>query len=156
MLAVTLTAAIAFLIANALPLLTLTTGGQQTRGTLWQAILASYNAQLPVVAATLFLTLILAPTIEIGLLLWLLVPLCLRTRPLGFAGAMWTLRILRPWRMVEVFFLGVIVAIVKLSALATSVPGWGLFGVAVMTCALASLSAFDQAAIWHRAEEVRR
>jgi paraquat-inducible protein A len=156
MLAVTLTASIAFGIANAMPLLTLTTGGQQSAATLWHAIVASYDAQLPVVAAALFFMLMLAPAIEIGLLLWLLVPLCLRARPPGFAGAMWTLRLLKPWRMVEVFFLGVIVAIVKLSALATSVPGWGLFGVAVMTFALASLSAFDQGAMWDRADEVAR
>lgn len=156
MLAVTLTSLTAFVIANLLPLLTLATGGQQTQATLWQAIVASYDAELPIVAAALFLTLMLAPALEIGLLLWVLVPLALRARPLGFASAMWILRVLRPWRMVEVFFLGVIVAIVKLSALATSIPGWGLFGVGVMTVALASLALFDQGVLWRRADEVAR
>jgi paraquat-inducible protein A len=56
--------------------------------------------------------------------------------------------------MVEVFFLGVIVAVVKLSALATALPGWGMFGVAVMALALASLSSFDPGALWRRADEV--
>jgi paraquat-inducible protein A len=156
MLAVVLTSLIAFVVANLMPLLTLTTGGQKTHATLWQAIVASYNAQLPVVAAALFLTLLFAPAFEIGLLLWLLVPLCLRTRPPGFPGAMWLLRVLKPWRMVEVFFLGVIVAIVKLSALATSIPGWGLFGIGVMTVSLGSLASFDQGILWRRADEVTR
>jgi paraquat-inducible protein A len=154
MLAVTVTATVSFLVANALPLLTLTSQGQQTRATLWRAIAASYNSQLPFVATTLSLTLIIAPAVELGLLLWVLVPLCLGTRPLGFVPTMAILRVLRPWRMIEVFFLGVIVAVVKLSALATAVPGWGLFGIGVMTLALAALSSFDQAAMWRRADEV--
>ena len=154
MLAVTVTAAVALVVANALPLLTLTSGGHQTRATLWQAIAASYDSQLPFVAIALMVTLIVAPAIELGLLLWLLVPLCLWARPLAFVSMLGLLRTLRPWRMVEVFFLGVIVAVVKLSALATAVPGWGMFGVAVMAVALASLASFDQGALWRRADEV--
>lgn len=155
MLAVTITAAVAFVIANLMPLLTLTASGQQTRATLWQAIVASYNRQLPIVATALLISLVLAPLLEIGLLLWVLVPLCARVRPFAFMPAMWLMRALRPWRMVEVFFLGVIVAAVKLSALATAVPGWGVFGIAVMTFALASLASFDAGALWRRADEVR-
>jgi len=154
MLAITVTAAVAFVVANGLPLLTLTSGGNQTRATLWRAIAASYDRELPFVAIALTLTLIVAPAVELGLLLWVLVPLCFRARPLGFLGTMGLLRVLRPWRMIEVFFLGVIVAVVKLSALATALPGWGMFGVAVMAFALASLSSFDQGALWRRAEQV--
>jgi paraquat-inducible protein A len=156
MLAITITAAIALVVANALPLLTLTSGGSQTQATLWHAIASSYDSELPFVAIALTLTLLIAPALELGLLLWVLVPLCLWTRPLAFPGTMTLLRALRPWRMIEVFFLGVIVAVVKLSALATAVPGWGMFGVAVMTFALASLSSFGQAALWRRADEVAR
>jgi paraquat-inducible protein A len=154
MLAVTVTAAIGFLVANALPLLTLTSGSHQTRATLWRAVAASYDHELPFVAIALTLTLIVAPAIELGVLLWLLVPLCMRTRPLAFVSMMEVLRTLRPWRMVEVFFLGVIVAVVKLSALATALLGWGMFGVGVMAFALASLSSFDLGALWRRAEAV--
>ncbi|HEY0193035.1 MAG TPA: paraquat-inducible protein A [Kofleriaceae bacterium] len=154
MLAVTVTAATAFAIANLMPLMTLTATGQQTRATLWHAIVASYNSQLPVVATALLISLIIAPLLEIGLLLWVLVPLCAHVRPLGFMTAMWIMQTLRPWRMVEVFFLGVIVAAVKLSGLATAEPGWGAFGVAVMTFALAALASFDVGELWRRADEV--
>ncbi len=154
MLAVTVTAAAGFAVANTLPLLTLTSQGQQTRATLWRAITASYDRELPLVASALVLTLLIAPAIEIGLLLWVLVPLRLGIRPPGFVGALRVLHALRPWRMIEVFLLGVIVATVKLSAIATAVPGWGVFGVAVMTLALASLGWFDDGALWQRADEV--
>lgn len=153
MLAVTVTAAVALVVANALPLLTLTSGGHQTRATLFEAIAASYNRELPFVAIALSMTLIVAPAVELALLLWLLVPLCLRARPPGFVAMMALLRALRPWRMVEVFFLGLIVAIVKLSALATALPEWGMFGVAVVAVALAALASFDPGALWRRAGE---
>lgn len=154
MLAVAITAALAFVVANVMPLLTLTTSGSQTRATLWQAIVASYNSQLPVVATALLITLIIAPVLEIGLLLWVLVPLCARVRPWAFMPAMFVMRTLRPWRMTEVFFLGVIVSVVKLSGLATAIPGWGAFGVAVMTFAMAALASFDFGELWRRADEV--
>ena len=80
----------------------------------------------------------------------------LRTRPAAFHAVMAILQTLRPWRMIEVFFLGVIVAVVKLSGLATALPGWGLFGVAVMSFSLAALASFDQGALWRRAEELAR
>ncbi|HEY0254224.1 MAG TPA: paraquat-inducible protein A [Kofleriaceae bacterium] len=155
MLAATITATIAFLVANTYPLITLTTGGLQTRATLWRAISASYSQDFPVVAVALAVTLIGAPLLELSLMLWVLTPLCLRTRPPGFTNVMRLMHILRPWRMVEVFLLGVAVAVVKLSGLASADPGWGLFGVAVMTLSLAAMSSFDRGEIWRRADELR-
>lgn len=155
MLAVTITATVAFVIANEFPLITLSVNGHMTEATLWRAIVASYNQELPLVAAALVISLIIAPLIEIVLLLWVLVPLCAGARPLGFSMMMRAIHILRPWRMVEVFLLGVVVAVVKLAGLASTVPGWGSFGVAVMTLALASLGSFDAGALWRRADEVR-
>jgi paraquat-inducible protein A len=155
MLAVTLTATVAFVIANGFPLITLSVNGHKTEATLWAAIAASYNQELPLVAAALVVSLIVAPLVEIMLLLWVLVPLCAGTRPLGFSWIMRAIRIMRPWRMVEVFLLGVVVAVVKLAGLADTLPGWGCFGVLVMTFALASLGSFDTGALWRRADEVR-
>jgi paraquat-inducible protein A len=155
MLAVTVTATVAFVIANGFPLITFSVNGHQTEATLWGAIVASYNRHLPLVAATLLATLIIAPLIEIVLLLWVLVPLRAGTRPPGFAIVMRAIHIMRPWRMVEVFLIGVVVAVVKLAGLASTVPGWGCFGIGVMTFALASLGSFDAGALWRRADEVR-
>ncbi len=156
MLAVTITAAIAFVIANAFPLITLTAGGRQTEATLWSAIVASYNRDLPFVAVALTATLLITPLAELLMLLWVLVPLAAGVRPPGFALVMRAMHTMRPWRMIPVFLLGLAVAVVKLSGLATTVPGWGMFGVVVMTIALASLASFDREVLWRRAEELRR
>jgi paraquat-inducible protein A len=156
MLAVTITAFVALIVTNAFPLLTLTSAGQRTQATLWAAIVASYDQKLPLVAAGLATTLIIAPIIELGMLLYVLVPLALRARPPGFGLLMRIMNVLRPWRLVEVFLLGVIIAIVKLSGLATAVIGWGTFGLAVLAMAMASLSTFDPNTLWRRADEVER
>lgn len=156
MLAVTVTALAALIIANAFPLITLSSAGQRTQATLWAAILASYNQQLPLVAVGLATTLIIAPIFELGMLLWVLVPLVFRTRPPGFRIIMRMMSVLRPWRLIEVFLLGVVIAIVKLSGLATATVGWGAFGLAVLAMAMAGLGTFDQATLWRRADEVSR
>jgi paraquat-inducible protein A len=156
MLAVTITATVAFVVANTFPLITMTASGRQTAATLWSAIVSSYNRDLPVVAVALAVTLVITPLIELLLLLWVLVPLCAGKYPPGFPIIMRAMHALRPWRMNEVFLLALAVAAVKLAGLANTVPGWGLFGVAVLTLALASLASFDRAIMWQRADEVRR
>jgi paraquat-inducible protein A len=156
MLAVTMTAIGAFVVANAFPLITLTSAGQRTRATLWAAIVASYDQQLPLVAVGLATTLIVGPIVELGMLLWVLVPLAFHARPLGFRIIMRVMTALRPWRLVEVFLLGVIIAIVKLSSFATAEIGWGAFGLTVVALAMASLSTFDVGALWRRADELAR
>jgi paraquat-inducible protein A len=84
-----------------------------------------------------------------------LVPLAARTRPPAFSLAMRALRAMRPWRLVEVFLLGVVIAVVKLSGLATANVGYGVYGIAILALALASLASFEPAALWRRAEELR-
>ncbi len=152
MLAIALTAAIAMGISVGFPLVTVTAEGHRLQATIGEAVAIANVRGFPLVTLVLFVTLIAAPAIELGLLLWVLVPLCLHTRPPGFAPVMRILHVLRPWRMVEVFLLGVGVAIVKLGHLATVEPGWGVFGIAVLTLALASLAVFDRGALWRRAE----
>jgi len=154
MLAVTITAAIAVAIAMSFPLITLTSQGHQTQATVWRAIAAAYNEGMPFVALVLTASLMVAPILEIGCLLWILVPLCAGARPVALRPVMRGLRVLRPWRMVEVFLLGAVVAMVKLSGIASATPRWGLYGVGAVTFAFAALAAFDEAALWRRADEV--
>ena len=65
--------------------------------------------------------------------------------------ALRALQAVRPWGMVEVFILGMLVSLVKLSGMATVVPGPGLwsFGGLLMTIA-AAVATFDARSIWAR------
>jgi paraquat-inducible protein A len=151
-LAVAITATVAFVVANRAPLITMVASGHQTQATLWSAIRASYNSSLPVVATGLGMTLIVAPIVELFMLLYVLVPLLFDQRPPGFRWIMRGMNAMRPWRLVEVFLLGVVIAIVKLGALAEVTLGWGAFGLTVMAMAMATLGSFDLGVLWDRAD----
>ena len=56
---------------------------------------------------------------------------------------------LRPWAMIEVYMLGIIVAIVKLSDFATITPGVALFAFASLFLAIAAANAsLDPRIVW--------
>ncbi|HEY4242935.1 MAG TPA: paraquat-inducible protein A [Kofleriaceae bacterium] len=153
MVAIAITAAAGLAVALTAPLLTLQSGNTRVEATLWGAIAAAWRGDVPLVGLVLLISLVIAPICELGLLLWIVVPLSAHVRPPGFAFAMRTLRVLRPWRLVEVFLLGVLVSIVKLAGLATASPGWGVYGIGVLVLSLASLATFDRSSLWRRAAE---
>jgi paraquat-inducible protein A len=68
-----------------------------------------------------------------------------------------TLDVIWPWGMVEVFLLGALVSMVRLTQIASVDVGWALYfvgGYVVMIAA--SVAAFDGREIWHRVEELAR
>jgi len=65
-------------------------------------------------------------------------------------------QVARPWGMVEVFILGILVSLVKLAHMAHVIPGIALWAFAVLVLVFAALgSAFDPLRVWshigHRA-----
>ena len=79
----------------------------------------------------------------------LLLPLALGRQPLAGARVLRALWVVKPWGMVEVFMLGVLVALVKLAHLASVVPGVALwsFGALILVFAAAAAS-FDAEQAW--------
>lgn len=154
LLAIAATAASAFVIGLGFPLVSISSRQRNLEVSLWDAAGAAQEQGMSVVAIVLGVTLLIAPLLELALLLYVLVPLAAGVRPPGFVGAMRVIHQLRPWRMIEVFLLGVAVAFVKLAGMASVEWGWGLFGVALMTVALAMIGRLDREAMWRRADEV--
>ena len=62
------------------------------------------------------------------------------------------LGLLRPWCMVPVFLLGVLVAVVKLAGMADVSPGIGLAGFGLLTVLLTILGRLSPHVIWRYAE----
>jgi paraquat-inducible protein A len=81
-------------------------------------------------------------------LAYLLVPLQREHRPAGFAILVRAMQTLRPWGMIEVFLLGVLVAIVKLSSMATVVAGPALWAFVALTVLLTAVLSFNPNAFW--------
>lgn len=74
---------------------------------------------------------------------------------LAFAGRV--LFGVNPWSMVEVFLIGVIVALVKVANLATVVLGVSFWAyIAFALCFIAAMSQMDRLAVWDAIERVAR
>jgi len=59
------------------------------------------------------------------------------------------MQMVRPWGMVEVFLLGVLVALVKLSNMANVLPGVALWSFAALTILLTVVVSFNPRYLWH-------
>jgi len=153
--AYTLGALVLFALANAFPIVGLEVGGDRVESTLMGSVLALYGQQMRLVAGVVFLTTVLAPLAQLAALAYLLLPLSPRIA--ARAPAVYRIFILaRAWNMVEVFMLGVLVALVKLAHIAAIVPGialWSFGG--LMLLLAAATSAFEPRTFWARLEVVR-
>lgn len=150
LLALTLGGLLVFWIANAYPIVEMELQRSRNQIGLWGAVVAAYDSGIGLVAVVAAATLFLFPLLQLLLLLWVLVPLRSGRRPRGLVAAMHALRHMKPWGMIEVFMLGVLVSVVKLASLAEITPGPGLWAFAVLTLLIAALSSFDADALWDR------
>jgi len=148
LLALTVAAALLFLLANAYPLMVVEVGGMHTEATVWGAALLMLHDWMMWPAAVLALTMFILPLLQIALRLWLLTFARLGRRAPGSRGALVVLHRLRPWSMTEVFLLGALVAIVKLSSWVHVVPGVGIWALASLTILLTILSVIEPRLWW--------
>lgn len=150
-LAFALAAGVLFLISNAFPIMALEIQGQRSASTLLGAVRILWDQERPVVALLVFVTTILLPAIELAAMTYLLLPL---RRGLIAPGASVILRFLqaaKPWGMVEVFMLGVLVSLVKLSNLARVEIGVALWAFGALMLLLAAMAmSFDSREVWRR------
>jgi paraquat-inducible protein A len=148
LLALTVAAALLFLMANAYPLMVVEVGGMHTEATVWGAALLMLHGWMMWPAAVLALTMFILPLLQIALRLWLLTFARLGRRAPGSRGALVVLHRLRPWSMTEVFLLGALVAIVKLSSWVHVIPGVGIWALASLTILLTILSVIEPRLWW--------
>ena len=156
-LAFTLAAAVVFIVANAFPIVGLQIQGTRNDTTLLGAAHALWNKEMFPVATLVFFTTFLVPAIELGVMIHLLLALKLGRIPAGFTVIMRILSSVNPWGMIEVFMLGVLVALVKLTHFASVIPGLALWSFGVLTFLFAAAaSSFDMRDIWDRVYPVSR
>ena len=156
MLALTLAALVVLVIANAYPLMMLGIGGKSSEATLWQMIVDTYDSNVSPIAVVAAITVFFFPLLQICLYIYVLVPLRRGRVPVAFIGVMHALRQMQPWTMVEVFMLGLLVAVVKLAGTATASPETGMWAFAVLTLLLTLLNARSLEDLWECAEQIQR
>jgi paraquat-inducible protein A len=154
-LAVVLTALVVFAIANAFPIVHMEAGGITTESTLAGGILQLWAEDMQLVAVLVFCTTVLFPFLELCALAYVLLPLRMGFEPRGFSGMLRMITAIRPWSMTEVFMLGTLVALVKLSGTAAIVPGPAIFAFGVLTLLLTLITGYyDQRNLWDVAEQL--
>jgi paraquat-inducible protein A len=147
---------IIFLICNAFPIVAMEIQGLRTQTTAWESVLVLLQEDMVLVATLVFATTIFFPFAELSMLLYVLVPLALGRVPPGFGLVIRWIRMGRPWGMIEVFMLGIVAALVKLSTMATIVPGISLWSFALLTLLLTTVLSYDPAELWDRADKLKQ
>ena len=138
-LAIILTTAISLGFANAYPVLTLYLQGQGQTATFFDAVSVVWREGYPEVAVITLAAGFVLPVVHLCLLVWVLLPLAFGKLPIFFEATINIIDRLKPWCMVPVFLLGILVAAVKLAGLASLVVGIGLFATACATIFITSL-----------------
>lgn len=151
-------AALAFLVvANAFPVIGLKIQGQRIDTTVLGTATQLWREGMPVMSALVMATTTLIPLLEITAVIWLTLPLLVGRRPPGFIQVFRALQASHPWAMVEVFILGILVALVKLAHIAEVLPGPAMLGFAMLMLVLTIVSSVieprDLWLAWEKARE---
>lgn len=141
-LAASLAGLIFLILSLSLPFLSLSRGGISSSISVLDAVSALWASDMRWLGIMSLAMIALLPTVRLGLLAWVMFRLRYR---LGVLPSMrmamrWAER-LEPWAMAEIFMVGVVVSLVKISDLATLTVGlafWSLLGL-ILTTSLISV-----------------
>jgi paraquat-inducible protein A len=145
------------MLSNAYPLVAMHVNGNSRDTTLIGAALGFYAQGFDSLAALVFLTTVIAPLLQIATLLHVLIPLRRGRRAPGQNFVLRVLTRVRPWNFMEVFMLGALVALVRLSNFAHIEPGIALWSCALlMLCLSALTSVTSPEQLWRWVEGSRQ
>ena len=155
-LALTLAGLILFIVANSFPFLTFKMQGQETQTTLISGVIGLYDEGKWEIALLVLLTTVVVPLTQLLIQLYIYVPLKLNRIPWLMAPVFRFAGVLQPWSMMEVFLIGIIVALVKLLGMAQIVPGLALWSFALLIVTLSAAAVnMDSRVVWDRVEYPR-
>lgn len=151
--ALTIAAVVLYVVANAVPMLGLTVVGREAFTTVFGGAAHLWSAGWESVAVLVLFTAVVAPGLQIGFMLAILVG-AHRERPPKWVGTL--LRhypTTATWSMIEVMILGVLVALIKIADYAKVIPGLALFVLGALIFLIAAIQAsFDPREVWERVE----
>lgn len=148
-----LAALILMVVAHTFPFIGLETKGAKVEMTLGSAAFALMEKGSEVLGLAVAAFTLVAPVILAGGLVYVCLPLMWGRRWPGAARVIRLVQRLEQWAMVEVFFLGVLVSLLKLVKLADvhlGVAFWALG--AVMFCLAGAMVGIDRRELWDRLE----
>jgi paraquat-inducible protein A len=121
--------------------------------TLATGIVELFRQDMNIIASLVLLTVVIVPAVHLLSMLYILVPLKSNKVPRYLAHAFRLIITLKPWGMMEVFMLGILVSAVKLVKMATILPGVALFAFMSLIFVLAAMTVtLDDHLIWEQIE----
>ncbi len=142
------TGLIVYVVANVFPIAELDGGGNRNATTLWGAVEALYNYDMVFAAVLVGLTTVLFPLMYMAVLAPLLIArLRGQQHPLA-ALALRVAAMIRPWAMIEIFMLGVVVALIKVAHMVKLEADAGLWAFGALTVFLTVALSIDLRPFW--------
>ncbi len=150
-LALAVAAAVLYVVANSVPMLGLTVVGRQASTTVIGGAQHLWADGRETVAALVLLTAVIAPALQIGFMLAIVLGARRVPAPRWVGVLLRHHAATRTWSMIEVMMLGVLVALIKIADYATVIPGLALFVLGSLVFLLAWMQAsFDSREVWDR------
>lgn len=153
-LAWTVAAIVLYCVAISFPFLAMRSGSIVQETALLSGMHQLYLQGKYALASLVLVTCLVVPVIQMGVLLAVFIPIKCNLRAPYAMPVFRLLHHCRPWSMMEIYMLGILVAMVKLAKMATIVPGVAVFAfaclVVVMTFAVSSV---DEHLVWAYFEE---
>jgi len=150
------TSLILFALANSFPFMTFELHGRVQQSLLSTGVWEFFERGMWELGLLVLAASIVFPFLKIIGMLYVLVPLEFHYRPWKAALVFRMVEQCQTWAMMDVYLLGVIVAVVKLADLAILVPGVAIYSFVALIIALAAAdSALDPHEVWERMEKIR-
>jgi paraquat-inducible protein A len=149
-------AAIFFLLANLFPFMTLKADYRESDMRLAGSMTGLAQQGFPVLAGLVGIFVLAAPAFLLGALLYILIPLIRGERRRWSLPLCRAMDEARRWNMVEVYLLGALVSLLKLSKLATLTLGvsfWAFVG--FVLCLASAWTIIDPSELWRKLEEAQ-
>ena len=150
-LALTVAAAIVFIIANTQPLMDLSAVGRHASTTIIGGAYEMWIQGQALTAIVVAFCVVIAPASYIAFMLIVLLAARRPPAPLWVGELLRWADVMKPWSMSEVMMLGILVALVKIAELASVSPGIGMYAVGLLVLLLPAIMVnFDPAEVWRR------
>jgi paraquat-inducible protein A len=150
-LALTIAATIALVVANTAPLMELSAAGRHAGTSIMGGAYEMWLHGYEVTAVVVAFCSVIAPAIYIAFILTILLALRRSPTPNWVGRIMSWVNVTLPWSMAEVMLLGVLVALIKIAALATASPDIGMYAMGILVVLLAAIRlTFNPLEVWKR------
>lgn len=157
--ALMISAGVLYIPANVLPVMTVTELGDVTQTTIIEGMISFWNTGAYPIAIVIFTASILIPLLKIVALVWLCAAATgkLDPSPSMLGKVYWLTELLGRWSMIDIFVVGILVALVQLGTYMSISPGPGAlaFGGVVVLTMFAAMS-FDPRLLWDQLEKMNQ